>query len=112
MWRWRIRCFRALPVLAAKPAGGNGGFIIQAVIRAADLGATEAVVIGSGGVGIFFSSAFVAGNGNDGDASSVAGLIALGGSGGRVELFVRFERDCSTTPSAVKIFLLFFGFPS
>ena len=35
-----------------KATGGNGGFAIQAVIRAVDLGATEAVVIGAGGAGV------------------------------------------------------------
>lgn len=60
-------------------SGGGGGTYVERTLRLAELGATETVTIGAGGIGRTASS----GNGTDGGTTTFGALVtAYGGAGG------------------------------
>lgn len=63
---------------SAERAGGEGGEYAQALIRVADLAASESLVIGAGGAAVVSTSNALVG-GNPGGDTSFAGVVALGG---------------------------------
>lgn len=63
-------------VSAGTGGGGGGGEFFEFMFLASDLGATEAVVVGSGGVAVSGAA------GNAGASSTFAGKTAWGGAGG------------------------------
>jgi hypothetical protein len=62
--------------------GGQGGFIRDATYDAADLSATEPIVVGAGGAGGAPRTSAGGNHGSDGSDSSFAGLVAAGGDAG------------------------------